>query len=602
MPNGRDYFPTAFSHDLSLLLCGSESGESYVWQVSTGQLFRSLQGQERAIMSVAFSSNAALAGSVSLDGSVWIWNVEKGACVCRATHPDFESVAFSPDLELLAGVAYDTLRLLNIATGECADLRELTAYVRVGRPIDRSSVLLEFSRDAKLGLVLDDQSIIVWRNPTGECIQEFQGEELIDAAAFSSDSQFVCLASMDKRISIWSIATGQCLQTFQTFSGSVKSLKFSPESTLLASGAKSGAVCLWEIATSPGGEELKSPEEMGITTVDDFYSNLSPDSSLFAIRTEDDSLLICDLDTRKSVGTVPISGSQSTYAISHDSSRMAVIEKNEEQHKTVQLWHIGSEEFLWAVPIQNIGKLLQLEFSPENSLLAVVSTTCGEAQPTDSSEDALIQIFNAKNGQRMKRLTSYHGNAMFVSFSHDATLLASPAENNAIQIWDVTTGAKLRALEGHGGSVVQVIFFPEGVTMASSAKDYTLRLWDHKTGHCLHTLRLDDYWGKLRLSGDGAVLHSANGTVDLCSLGLFSVVASTKEPPNHNSLPLTSTTPGGYLVTSGFGLQQDETWITWNGKNWLWLPLEYRPQAIDLGPNKVVMLSQSGRVSVVQKE
>ncbi len=117
---GRYITAMAFSPDGNTLAVGS-SGTNYrkieLWDANTGELSRTLEGHKEGIRSLKFSPNGMLA-SGSDDGKVKLWiTTEKKEYYTFKIECDVDSVAFSPDGNILAIGAKDgKIRIIDIAT------------------------------------------------------------------------------------------------------------------------------------------------------------------------------------------------------------------------------------------------------------------------------------------------------------------------------------------------------------------------------------------------------------------------------------------------------------------------------------------------------
>jgi len=56
-------------------------------------------------------------------------------------------------------------------------------------------------------------------------------------------------------------------------------------------------------------------------------------------------------------------------------------------------------------------------------------------------------------------------------------------------------------LEGHTETVYDVAFSPDGSAIFSCGYDGTIKVWDVQTGVCVNTLRLDDPYAGMNISG-----------------------------------------------------------------------------------------------------
>jgi WD40 repeat protein len=93
-----------------------------LYDVTTSQLLRTLQGGDAAITAVAFQPGSAVLATTSFDGVVRFWNAGDGIIARTIAAPDaegwFAGIAFSPDGSLLAASsAAGTVMLYDAGTG-----------------------------------------------------------------------------------------------------------------------------------------------------------------------------------------------------------------------------------------------------------------------------------------------------------------------------------------------------------------------------------------------------------------------------------------------------------------------------------------------------
>jgi hypothetical protein len=110
----------------------------------------------------------------------------------------------------------------------------------------------------------------------------------------------------------------------------------------------------------------------------------------------------------------------------------------------------------------------------------------------------------------------------------------------------------------------------------------TVKIWDVTTNACIATIDLSRWIENMSFDNTGSHLNTDIGAIDLnASSALNTVVAGTL----HQKPQLL-----------GYGLSVDNSWITCNSKNVLWLPPEYRPSASAVEASIVVIGCSSGRV------
>jgi WD40 repeat protein len=226
------------SPDGRFLACGGNYGTITLWNLSTGELLRTLEERSQS-------------------WSAWVYK-----CV--------DAVAFSPDGQILAGWKgigevgrFGTIQLWNPSTGEL--LRTLEGHS------DRVACVA-FSPDGQiLASGSRDNTIKLWSLTTGKLLRTLEGHlsnyegssgsynSNVNCVAVSPDGRVLASGGGDKSIKLWHLSTGDLLQTLEEDSAYIDcaTLAFSPDGQILASGGSDSVIKLWNLST---GELLGSLE------------------------------------------------------------------------------------------------------------------------------------------------------------------------------------------------------------------------------------------------------------------------------------------------------------------------------------------------------
>ena len=304
-------------------------------EISTGQ-----------VTSVAFSPNGATLASGS-NSTIHLWDVAtKTNFAALSGHPwSILALSFSPDGKILAsGSEVSTVKLWNLATG--IDIATLAH--------DSNVWSVAFSPD---GTILAsgswDRTIKLWGRPgngtgtlwdilTGASITILEGHtDEIYSVAFSPDGTILASGAgrQSGTIKLWDVATGTNITTFEEPSAGVYSVAFSPDGTILASGSGwwNGLVKLRDVATGTSIATFEGHTEQVKSVA------FSPDGMTLASGSMDGTIKLWDVATGTNIATFE-GHSAGVYEIAF--SPDGTILASGSQDGTVKLWNTSE----WAPP------------------------------------------------------------------------------------------------------------------------------------------------------------------------------------------------------------------------------------------------------------
>ena len=268
-------------------------------------------------------------------------------------------------------------------------------------------------------------SFILWDVSTRERIGTLEGAGG-NAIVFSPDGAQLATEA-GSAIQLWDVASRKETATLRGHSHGVRSLAFSPDGDLLASGSSDSTVKLWNVASRKEIATLRGHTSQ-INAV-----AFSPDGTLLASGSGDDwknevaTVRLWDVESRVEIATVGRTlGAVLEVAFSPDGKNLAWAAWPDFQ---VTLWNVESREPITAF------EGFRLAFSPDGAILAC-------------SSGGTITLWEVA-GKQIVTLPSAH-RSTDLSFSPDASILASGSwPHGTVTLWDVSewTGPRPFALE-----------------------------------------------------------------------------------------------------------------------------------------------------------
>ena len=326
--------------------------------------------------------------------------------------------------------------------------------------------------------------------------------------AFSPDGALLASGGLEGEILFWDPEQGQLLRTIRSHGGSVNALAFRSDGQVLVSGGTDEFIRQWAI---PSGEELRS-----FTSLTGDISSLavSPDGAQIAADGIN-SVFVWDAASGAIVHRLE-GHSERVFSVAFSPDGRWIASGGDDN--SILLWQAASGEQIRRLE-GHTAWILALAFSPDSSVLA-------------SAGDGTIRLWDVASGTLKASLAGDFNNADSLAFSRDGAWLVSSNEEE-IRVWDAASGEPAGLIAGHGRGTDRLAFSADGALLASGGWEGQVRMWEvaAKTVQRFSVATAESIVAlSFPTTGDGLLVADAQGALTRWDeqSGAFSPVASTE--------------------------------------------------------------------------
>lgn len=307
-----------------------------------------------------------------------------------------------------------------------------------------------------------------------------------NAVTYSPDGTLLLTGAQDNVMRLWDAETGDLLQEFTGHEGWIWDIAFHPDGTQAVTASGDNTLRLWDIDT---GEELQVFEgHTGEVRGVDFSS----DGAQILSGSEDMTMILWDVETGEPITTFT-DGLSEIYDVALSPSGFTALSGFADGR--IVLWNVDTGQSLITYDA-TVGGHTDEVWS--------VEYTTDESGFVSSSQDSLVMFWRFEAGTPVQIFEGHSSRVTSAQLSQNDKRIVSGAEDNAVIIWDVETGAQLQRFLGHIFLVYDIAYNPIRDEVASASWDNTVRVWD---------------------LNHGALLQQFDSNADLSHLGVINHVA-----------------------------------------------------------------------------
>jgi WD40 repeat protein len=413
----------AWAPNASQVATASADDHLRLFGADSGELKRDLSTQDRSIRSVAWSPEGSHLAATGWDGAIWLWTAAGEPIAVLEdqgeTSPAW-GLTWSPDGSSLASAHEDSVKIFDVSYP-----------MTLSGPTEGS---LRYARKA----LAPDGSLLAYGFATHR----------------SKELAFEHLGALDRNeIWVWDGKTGQLRLRLRGHTGTLQTLAWSPDASLLASAASGSTVRVWskrgDLRATLEGQE------------DDFELAWSATNRILAFRGDEATAIRLWEPTRGAFASLELKGNLEAMAWNPADSRLATCSDD-----ALSVWDGKTGTLIATLTGAEGAEAEVMAWSPDGGRLA------------SGWDDGTVRLWSGAAGAQATSQRAGE-NVYGMAWSPDGSLLVTRSDSHDLRLWDGQTGKAVATLEGHGDDATAFLlaWSPDGSRLATADSE-ELILWD----------------------------------------------------------------------------------------------------------------------------
>ena len=312
-------------------------------------------------------------------------------------------------------------------------------------------------------------------------------------AAFSPEGSLVATGADDFRARVWDARTGLPVTPWLRHAGRVMRPEFSPEGLRLLTFGTDYVCRLWNVLS---GELIAEPWQLPEGQYDPNQCRFSPDGAHVALATRNRQVQLYDVrEGRQLPFIVREAGGISSMTVSPDGKRCAVIFNTSSPH--VRFFDATTGEKI-GTDLTHGKSVNVLAFSPDGRWIAT------------GSNDMTAMVWDSETGQPVGKPLPHEDFVNALGFSPDGKLLATAGvtKDRKLHLWDAATGQPAGEPWKLNSNVTRLAFSPDQ-TLLAIATDSGALLYEVRSGQKRGEFAKSQSDKDVRFSRDGSLVAFA---------------------------------------------------------------------------------------------
>lgn len=508
----------AISHNESWVAAGSVDGTVFLWDVQTGHLRQKLNdGRHTSIHAIAFNPDDDVLIAGNSDHTIVLWEIESGTRIDelighQATITCFGQIRLHHNF-LISGSSDGVINIWDMATRE-----------RFGSLQAHSNIIsgICIGTDGRYATSSFDGHVKVWNieEDTPHILLSHKGLP-ISAIDIDNAGNTLVSGGYDRVASIWNINEGSVIDTIIGHTFEILALTFSPDGQYIIGGCSDYNSYMWAWESDSRVNTYKGH----VRWVSDV--KVSPDGMILVTSSYDRTVRLWSTHTNNEIAVLR---DHHYWVMCTGFSRDGVWIATGSADKSVYVWNVHTQTLTQKLtghdntvtclcfhPLQPIvasgskdsticlwnlqtGELTNC-LKADDSAIEKLAFTSDGSYIVGVSSNGLVTIWELDTWDIKHQWQLSDDIFQVVAISDDGGLLAVYSPGSPITIWDIESGRAVYRLSYSGGKVINLAFDHQSEKLASGSNDGQVNIWHITTEALLRTLKIHRPYEGLNITG-----------------------------------------------------------------------------------------------------
>jgi small GTP-binding protein len=287
-----------------------------------------------------------------------------------------------------------------------------------------------------------------------ERVIQFDYDAIIQAYAFSQDSNYALTGADDNTVRLWDLATGDCLCVLSGHAKKITSLAWSDDKRRALTGSRDMTVRLWTVEKGYCLRQFKGHTDSVCAVA------WSTDQQQILSASEDKTVRLWSAETGECIRVLE-GHRDRVLSVAWCADQLRVLSASD---KSIRVWELVA------------GHCLNV-LEGHTGWVECLAWSVDRRRALSGSSDKTIRLWDVNSGHCLSVLEGHTGSVKAIKWSADQRHVLSCSDDRTVRLWDLNTGNCLQVLEGHRSMICDAAWSSNRHGAVSGDERGAVRVW-----------------------------------------------------------------------------------------------------------------------------